>query len=61
MKIPKDIRSKINQLDEISREIVEYLHDNDEEHTEETIALQDNLEELEGLITTLQEAQGWLG
>lgn len=68
MEISDDIRSKINQIDELATLVAEYLYeiqDNDEEDlTEDQIdnraELQSALSDLNDTITTLQESEGWI-
>jgi phage host-nuclease inhibitor protein Gam len=58
MRISKEIRSKISQLDDLSREINYYLQTEcDDQGTEE---FQEVLEELENSISNFQEEQGWI-
>lgn len=62
MDIPQEIRSKISQLDDLSREILEFLEDNDFMNTD-VQSDEDFMNELESLqteITNFQESKGWI-
>jgi hypothetical protein len=68
MNITDEIRSKINQIDELATEVAEFLYeiqDNDEENLSEDqidnrAELQSALSDLNDTITTLQESEGWI-
>lgn len=59
--IPQEIRSKISQLDDLSREIAEWFTDNEDFIIKESIeTFRMLLEELETGITNFQESQKWI-
>lgn len=62
MEISQEIRSKINQLDELSREIAEWFVDNvDISYDEPSIdEFTDLLQTVEDGITDFQESQNWI-
>lgn len=63
LNIPPDIRSKINQIDEIAGELIEYFSDSirdSEEELPDEQNFEDYLNELQYAVTRYQESQGWL-
>lgn len=68
MEIDKDIRAKINQIDGLATEVHEYLYEIDgndeydetEEQLENRTELMSALININNLITSLQESEGWI-